>query len=94
MISAIVGIASIFLFRERIIESASLLLLSLNSTRISDFIGSATVQLPIPGEHLLASNMSVPRAIRKAFLAVETSEGVGARGKTIPFNPRPFRAFC
>lgn len=79
LISAIVGIASIFLFRERIIESASLLLLSLSSTRISDFIGSATVQLPIPGEHLLASNMSVPRAIRKAFLAVETSEGVGAR---------------
>ncbi|KID97117.1 Pirin, partial [Metarhizium majus ARSEF 297] len=32
-----------------------------------------------PSKHLEASEMSVPRAIRKAFLAVEQSEGAGAR---------------
>ncbi|OAQ73100.1 pirin [Pochonia chlamydosporia 170] len=32
-----------------------------------------------PSTHLLTTEMSVPRAIRKAFLAVEQSEGAGAR---------------
>jgi quercetin 2,3-dioxygenase len=30
-------------------------------------------------EHLAVTNMSIPRAIRKVFLAVEQSEGAGAR---------------
>lgn len=32
-----------------------------------------------PSEQLVATEMSVPRAIRKVFLAVEQSEGAGAR---------------
>ncbi|KAI1084893.1 RmlC-like cupin domain-containing protein [Whalleya microplaca] len=32
-----------------------------------------------PSEQLVATNMSIPRAIRKVFLAVEQAEGAGAR---------------
>ncbi|KAH8889408.1 hypothetical protein GQ53DRAFT_748143 [Thozetella sp. PMI_491] len=42
------------------------------------FLTSHKLDIP-PDTHLIVTNMSVPRAIRKVFLAVEQSEGMGAR---------------
>lgn len=36
-------------------------------------------RLPVVDDHLFATDMSIPRAIRKVFLAVEQAEGAGAR---------------
>lgn len=54
------------------------------STSTSDIESSAATETSDtsfyhPAEQLVADDMSVPRAIRKVFLAAEQSEGAGAR---------------
>lgn len=96
LISIIIGIASIVLFRERITEltshTASILLSKIReapvilpkTTETSKveaaplFQSSHPLDLP-PGTKLTVTDMSVSRAIRKVFLAVEQAEGAGAR---------------
>lgn len=51
---------------------------SVNKTA-DNHIQSILDQHKEPQDKLFATEMSVPRAIRKAFLAVETAEGVGAK---------------
>lgn len=96
LLSILVGILSIVLFREHILETASILYGSLNNisninsitTSNTEPIDSENVDqnrapaagVPIEETHTATSmNMSVPKAIRKAFLAVEQAEGAGAR---------------
>lgn len=79
LLSITVGILSVVLFKEHIIETASALYDSLiisisNSSIISDTNTAAMTDSTTP-----ATNGSAPRAIRKAFLAVEQAEGAGAR---------------
>ncbi|GAP83713.1 putative pirin [Rosellinia necatrix] len=52
-----------------------------SSTNDIDSSAAATPDSPFynPSERLVTSKMSVPRAIRKVFLAVEQAEGAGAR---------------
>ncbi|ROT43381.1 RmlC-like cupin [Sodiomyces alkalinus F11] len=72
--SLLVGLASFLFFIgkdhiQHVVTSTAITILSqLN-------INKATTQTP----HLQATEMSVSRAIRKAFLAVEQAEGAGAR---------------
>lgn len=90
LLSIIVGILSIVLFREHILETASVLYNNSlnffnNSTNPVGLENDVAPQsFPVPAEQSSAettttTNMSVPRAIRKAFLAVEQAEGAGAR---------------
>lgn len=56
----------------------------LDKTSPSDIEPSTTTDTPDspfyhPAQQLVADEMSVPRAIRKVFLAMEQSEGAGAR---------------
>ncbi|KAK1772318.1 RmlC-like cupin domain-containing protein [Phialemonium atrogriseum] len=93
LISIIIGIASIVLLRERITDltsyTASILLNKIRNTpaistttdtgaKDTPQLQSSVLDLP-PNTHLTATNMSIPRAIRKVFLAVEQAEGAGAR---------------
>lgn len=78
LLSVLAGVLSIVLFREHILETTSALYNSLNT----DPAGSnSAAKSTFPEEHIPATstNMTVPRAIRKAFLAVEQAEGAGAR---------------
>ncbi|KAL1883236.1 RNA pol II transcription cofactor [Diaporthe australafricana] len=82
LLSIIVGILSVLLFKEHLLETASVLYSSISDS-ISSII-STTMTDSVPQEQQqstspAAANMSVPRAIRKAFLAVEQAEGAGAR---------------
>ncbi|KAK0706917.1 putative pirin [Lasiosphaeria miniovina] len=100
-IAVIVGLCSIFLFCDHILDlvacssSISQLLdtiLDRNTLKETQAEAHTTTTDPVP-EHLLqsykldlppdtflyATNMSVARAIRKVFLAVEQAEGAGAR---------------
>lgn len=82
VLSIIVGIVSVLLFKEHILETASVLYNSVSDSISS--ITSTAMTDSAPQEQQQQSttppaNMSVPRAIRKAFLAVEQAEGAGAR---------------
>lgn len=76
LFSVTVGILSVVFFKQHIIETASALYDSLiiltTSNSSSSNIDSAAMTDS-------SANVSAPRAIRKAFLAVEQSEGAGAR---------------
>ncbi|KAK7752602.1 RNA pol II transcription cofactor [Diatrype stigma] len=86
-ISILVAIISIIVFRERVLDFAT----TTFDTILSKANEPATSTAPTksepqeesefyhPAEQLVATNMSVPRAIRKVFLAVEQAEGAGAR---------------
>jgi len=93
--SIIIGLYSVVVFRENIfqlaIHSVSQLFHLTNYTATSsapalrttddtnpDLLVSHKLDLP-PGTHLHATAMSVSRAIRKVFLAIEQAEGAGAR---------------
>lgn len=97
LISIIVGITSILLFKEHITEltsyTATILLnkiretsailttsttTEINNSEEAPQLQSSALDLP-PNTHLTVTNMSVPRAIRKVFLAIEQAEGAGAR---------------
>ena len=66
---------------DSIVEKISLISSILPTTALSYLLGDKNIiPLTDPTDiHLQASNMSVPRAIRQAFLAVEQAEGRGAR---------------
>lgn len=80
--TVLIGFASVLIYQNRlqIIDRAL--------TALNNFTSNSTAAItqqqpnshfPTPGEHLFATEMSVPRTIRKAFLAVEQAEGAGAR---------------
>ncbi len=81
-ISFLVAVISIIIFRDRVFEFATTTFDILSQTKHpkqttepkgegSDFYN--------PKEKIEITDMSVPRAIRKVFLAVEQAEGAGAR---------------
>lgn len=91
LLSITVGILSVVLFKEHILETASALYgnLAIFTSNVST---AAMTDTPPPQEQPAAqeeeqqpdaaavnANASAPRAIRKAFLAVEQAEGAGAR---------------
>ncbi|KAK1542757.1 pirin [Colletotrichum paranaense] len=86
-LSIIIGTASIITFREYIVSvafaTATNFFNSLSNTRngsVFDLEAKSSQQQEAQVDHhLYATDMSVPRAIRKVFLAVEQAEGAGAR---------------
>jgi len=77
VISVIVAVCSITVFRDQIFDTLSDFY---NKAFSSLYTNNITTPNQTPQEHhLYATNMSAPRAIRKAFLAIEQSEGVGAK---------------
>lgn len=79
LLSIIVGIVSILVFREHLLETATAIYDSLSSTNATDSNPNTAEKPPVFETPVPATNMSVPRAIRKVFLAVEQAEGAGAR---------------
>ncbi|KAK7725235.1 RNA pol II transcription cofactor [Diaporthe eres] len=85
LLSITVGILSVVLFKEHILETASalynnLIILTTSSSTSSSIDSAAMTDSSTPQEQPApAANSSAPRAIRKAFLAVEQAEGAGAR---------------
>lgn len=85
-ISILVAILSIVVFKEQVFEFATATLETLNSYRTSANSPGAARQeeAALPTDPTIPQpdvNMSstVPRAIRKVFLAIEQAEGAGAR---------------
>ncbi|KAI1354439.1 RmlC-like cupin domain-containing protein [Xylaria sp. FL0043] len=94
-ISIFVAVLSVVVYRDQVVDlataSINIITAQLNFLKntivlksgTSDIESSATStsnsQFYNPSERLIATEMSVPRAIRKVFLAVEQSEGAGAR---------------
>ncbi|KAG8163186.1 hypothetical protein KVR01_007664 [Diaporthe batatas] len=72
LLSITVGILSVVLFKEHILETASAVYNNLS-------IFTATNSNNNNNSETMAAKASIPRAIRKAFLAVEQAEGAGAR---------------
>lgn len=73
LLSITVGILSVILFKEHILETASAVY-----NNLTIFTTSNTSNI-INSSDTMAAKASVPRAIRKAFLAIEQAEGAGAR---------------
>lgn len=85
-ISILVAILSIVVFKEQVIEFATATLETLNSYRPNANSPGATRQEetalptgPIIPQPDVNMSSTVPRAIRKVFLAIEQAEGAGAR---------------
>ena len=84
-ISLFVAIISIILFRAQVFEFATTAFDALlgQITTAGDTTTTLESQkspdLTNSAEDLTTANMSIPRAIRKVFLAVEQAEGAGAR---------------
>lgn len=78
LLSIIVGIVSILVFREHLLETATALYNSFDNSSATSTPKTAEEPTALETQ-TPATNMSVPRAIRKAFLAVEQAEGAGAR---------------
>lgn len=80
LLSVIVGIASILLFRKELLDIAVATTGSVfNLTSSASDTTAGTDPKQQRDDHLYATDMSIPRAIRKVFLAVEQAEGAGAR---------------
>lgn len=80
ILSILVGILSIVFFREHILKTASVLYSNYNDDNNNNETVTVDSSNVATKEHTrTTSNMSVPRAIRKAFLAAEQAEGAGAR---------------
>lgn len=84
LLSITVGILSVVLFKEHILEKVSALYNNNLAIFTSNSNKSAMTDTPPPQEQqpdaaAATANASAPRAIRKAFLAVEQAEGAGAR---------------
>ncbi|TLD25603.1 hypothetical protein PspLS_06232 [Pyricularia sp. CBS 133598] len=91
LIPIIVGLCSVFLFRDRIDDFTATVKKYYNDNYITTTetheqanalprTTTATEQQPEEQEHhLYATDMSVPRTIRKVFMAIEQAEGAGAR---------------
>ncbi|KAF2968489.1 hypothetical protein GQX73_g5088 [Xylaria multiplex] len=94
-ISILVAVVSVVVYRDQVLDLAAAsidrITNQLNALKhtfvlnpdTSDIESSATTTSSSPfynpSEQLIATKMSVPRAIRKVFLAIEQSEGAGAR---------------
>lgn len=79
LFSTIIAIVSVLSYKISILETVKTLLNQTAYTIITGFEGLALIPpISIYGSPKPA-NMSVPRTIRKAFLAIEQSEGVGAK---------------
>ncbi|KAF5023443.1 hypothetical protein F66182_4488 [Fusarium sp. NRRL 66182] len=80
-IPAFIALAAIAIFQARIRDTVTLALGLVKTYAPLSLIYSTDeiVQNSQQSHHLYATEMSVPRAIRKVFLAVEQSEGAGAR---------------
>ncbi|TGJ78190.1 hypothetical protein E0Z10_g10572 [Xylaria hypoxylon] len=94
-ISILVAVVSVVVYRDQVIDLAASsierITKQLNALRDTIVFNTdtsnvessttATSSSPFynPSEQLAATKMSIPRAIRKVFLAVEQSEGAGAR---------------
>lgn len=77
--SIIVAFLSIA-FKDTIVENIEALTNNLQTpTNTTSFEGLPVIQLPEIYGPPKTVNMTIPRAIRKAFLAIEQSEGAGAR---------------
>jgi hypothetical protein len=75
ILSITVGILSIVYFKEHIFETASALYN--NNNNLAIFFNNN--HSSSSSSDNMAAKASIPRAIRKAFLAVEQAEGAGAR---------------
>lgn len=78
-LSIIVGIASIVLFRQGLRNIALVTTETFFNLTSAAFRRGNQTPKPHIDHQLYASDMSIPRAIRKVFLAVEQAEGAGAR---------------
>ncbi|KAF7546781.1 hypothetical protein G7046_g9203 [Stylonectria norvegica] len=72
----LVALAAVFLFQHPLQDLATVTIATVNDYY---HVLSAPRDKDISKDHLKATNMSVPRAIRDVFLAIEVEEGVGAR---------------
>ena len=77
--AVIVGLLSAILTRYNSLSAITELISNNKNTTTSSETETIQTTYKHPAEHLHATEMSVSRAIRKAFLAVEQSEGAGAR---------------
>ncbi|RMJ12080.1 hypothetical protein BHE90_014731 [Fusarium euwallaceae] len=79
-ISLLVALASIVLFQQRFQDTATVAFEFIKTLAPAAFlISNKTNTNTNTDHHLYATEMSVTRAIRKVFLAIEQSEGAGAR---------------
>ena len=86
LLSIIIAICSIALFRERLIDIATYTV-AVAASKLHYLTTTSASQKPrtphqselSPDTEYIVTSMSVPRSISKVFLAVEQSEGVGAR---------------
>lgn len=74
LLSIIIGFISIFIYRERILDTVTTVYGNFSNNTASTTTSDSPEAIGVP-----AANMSIPRAIRKVFLAVEQAEGAGAR---------------
>ncbi|KAI0972865.1 RmlC-like cupin domain-containing protein [Xylaria arbuscula] len=94
IISILVAVVSVVLYRDQVLDLAAVsidiitkqlnalkdtIVLNCNSDIESSAAATSNSPFYSPSEQLVATEMSIPRAIRKVFLAVEQSEGAGAR---------------
>lgn len=87
LLSVLIGAIAIILYRDQLQEQlasnptvrflATQITAPFANTKPADISTTTTDQLD--QQHLYATDMSVPRAISKVFLAVEQAEGAGAR---------------
>lgn len=75
IISLLVALTAIVLFQPRIQDTATVAFEFIKTLAPAAFLISKTNT----DHHLYATEMSVSRTIRKVFLAIEQSEGAGAR---------------
>ncbi|KAJ4423393.1 RNA pol II transcription cofactor [Gnomoniopsis sp. IMI 355080] len=75
LLSIVIGFISVFVFKEHILDTVTTLYNNLSNNNTASTTTPAFQEIiEVP-----AANMSIPRAIRKVFLAVEQAEGAGAR---------------
>lgn len=80
LVSIIVGIASVLLFRDSLTDIATSIFATVHSYTTSTTTTANQDNINQQEAHkLVETNMSVSRAIRKVFLAIEQAEGAGAR---------------
>lgn len=78
IISLLVALTAIVLFQHRIQDTATVAFEFIKTLAPAAFLISNKTNTNTD-HHLYATEMSVTRAIRKVFLAIEQSEGAGAR---------------
>ncbi|KAF4976695.1 hypothetical protein FZEAL_6675 [Fusarium zealandicum] len=80
IITILVAVSAIALFQPLLRDTATAAIDLLKTLTPAAYLSGDTIVNNTPQDHhLFATEMSVPRAIRKVFLAVEQAEGAGAR---------------